>query len=100
MTPILEGTVSGFIFGGLAAASMLPMKFPDKKAALSAAFVDRFSIGLFVPLLKVSLASSPGWLIGLAVGLLLSLPSAIITKAYAPILIIGAVGGAVIGAVT
>lgn len=100
MTPILQGAVSGLIFGGLAAASMLPMKFPDKKAALTAAFVDRFSIGLFVPLLKLSLATSPGWLIGLAVGLILSLPSAIITKSYAPILIVGVVGGTVIGAVT
>ena len=31
------------------------------------------------------------------VALLLSLPDAIITKAYAPILILGAVGGLVIG---
>jgi len=30
-------------------------------------------------------------------GLLLSLPDAIITKAYAPILVLGAIGGLVIG---
>jgi hypothetical protein len=30
-------------------------------------------------------------------GLLLSLPDAIITKAYAPIIVLGIIGGAVIG---
>jgi hypothetical protein len=38
-----------------------------------------------------------GWATGLLTGLLLSLPDAIITKAYAPILIVGTIGGAVIG---
>jgi hypothetical protein len=36
------------------------------------------------------------WLNGLIFGVLLSLPDAIITKAYAPILALGAVGGVVI----
>jgi hypothetical protein len=31
------------------------------------------------------------------VGLLISLPDAIVTKAYVPILVIGVVGGAIIG---
>jgi hypothetical protein len=39
----------------------------------------------------------PGWAQGLVFGVLLSLPDAIITKAYAPILILGAAGGVVIG---
>ena len=34
---------------------------------------------------------------GLIFGILLSLPDAIITKAFAPILILGAVGGLIIG---
>ena len=34
---------------------------------------------------------------GLIVGLLISLPDAVITKAYAPILIVGAIGGSIIG---
>jgi len=33
----------------------------------------------------------------IVLGLLLSLPDAIITKAYAPILVLGAIGGLVIG---
>ncbi len=36
-------------------------------------------------------------MVGLVFGILLSLPDAIITKAYAPILILGAIGGTVIG---
>jgi hypothetical protein len=39
----------------------------------------------------------PGWAVGLFFGLLLSLPDAIITKAYAPILLLGWAGGVVIG---
>lgn len=99
MTPLVQGALSGLIFGSLTVASMLPMKFPDKRAALTAAFLNRFSIGLVIPLLKISV-TSPGWLLGLAIGLLLSLPSALITKAYVPILVIGAAGGAIIGALT
>jgi len=98
MTPLIQGLLSGLVFGGLAVASMLPMKFPDKPAALTAAFLDRFSIGLFIPLL-VGTLPVPGWLLGGAVGLLLSLPSANVTKAYAPIVIMGVIGGAVIGAI-
>ena len=39
----------------------------------------------------------PSWAQGLIFGILLSLPDAIITKTYAPILILGAVGGVIIG---
>jgi len=42
---------------------------------------------------------APGWATGLTFGLLLSLPSAIITKAYAPVLVVGALGGLIIGGV-
>jgi hypothetical protein len=36
-------------------------------------------------------------MIGLGVGVLLSAADAVITKAYAPILVLGALGGGVIG---
>ena len=88
------GAVCGLVFGLLAVASMIPLSFPDKRAALSAAFVDRFAIGLVIGMASLTW---PGWLVGLFFGLLLSAPSAIITKAWAPILGMGAVGGAVIG---
>ena len=76
---------------------MLPMSFPDKNVALLAAFINRFAIGLVIGC--VTLPSWPGWSVGLLFALLLSLPAALITKAYAPILIIGAVGGVIIGGV-
>ena len=98
MTPLLSGLLSGLTFGALDVCLMLPMSFPDKKAALLGAFFSRFAIGLVIPL--VQLPSWPGWLIGLVFGLLLSLPDAIITKAYAPILIVGALGGLIIGGLT
>jgi hypothetical protein len=98
MSPLLSGIVSGLIFGAISVGMMLPMSFPDKPAALLGAFFSRFGIGLVIVL--VQLPTWPGWLIGLVFGFLLSLPSAIITKAYAPILIVGAVGGFVIGGLT
>jgi hypothetical protein len=97
MSNINQGLVSGLIFGAISVAMMLPMSFPDKPAALLGAFLNRFAIGFVIGC--VSLPAWPGWAIGLLFGVLLSLPSAVITKAYAPILIIGAIGGAVIGGV-
>jgi hypothetical protein len=41
----------------------------------------------------------PGWAVGLCFGLLLSIPDALITKAYGPIIGMGAVGGSIIGMV-
>jgi hypothetical protein len=73
---------------------MLPLSFPDKRAALLGAFSDRFAIGLVIGCVQLPW---PGWALGLFFGLLLSLPSAIVTKTYAPILIVGGVGGLVIG---
>ena len=94
MNNILWGLVSGAVFGAVSVAMMLPMPFPDKKAALLGAFISRFGIGLVIGCVKLPW---PGWAIGLLFGLLLSLPDAIITKAYAPILIVGALGGLLIG---
>ena len=94
MSSVLWGAVAGVVFGALAVGLMLPMSFPDKQAALLAAFADRFAIGLVIGCAHIRW---PGWAVGAFFGLLLSLPSAIITKAYAPILIIGGLGGLVIG---
>jgi hypothetical protein len=73
---------------------MLPLVFPDKRAALLGAFINRFSIGFVIGAVTLPW---PDWLTGLMIGLLLSLADAIITKAYAPIIILGAVGGTLIG---
>ena len=93
----MSGLISGFIFGAASVAMMLPMSFPDKRTALLAAFINRFAIGLVIGC--VNLPDWPGWAVGLLFALLLSLPAALITKAYAPILIIGAIGGITIGGI-
>jgi hypothetical protein len=61
---------------------------------LAGAFVNRFSIGLVIGAANLPLAP---WLYGLIFGALLSLPEAIITKAWIPILSRGVIGGIVIG---
>lgn len=93
----MSGVISGIIFGAISVAMMLPMSFPDKRTALLAAFINRFAIGLVIGC--VTLPGWSGWAVGLLFGLLLSLPAALITKAYAPILIIGAIGGVLIGGI-
>ena len=87
------GILAGLAFGSVSVAMMLPLQFSDKRAALLGAFINRFAIGLLIPLVRLPL---PPLVSGLALGLLLSLPDAIITKAFAPILGVGAVGGVVI----
>lgn len=97
MSNIIRGLISGAIFGTISVAMMLPMSFPDKRIALLAAFLNRFAIGLVIGC--VVIPGWSGWAIGLLFGLLLSLPAALITKAYVPILAIGAIGGVIIGGI-
>jgi hypothetical protein len=86
--------IAGIVFGAVAVATMLPLSFPDKRTALLGAFTDRFAVGLVIGCVQLPW---PGWAMGLVFGFLLSLPSAIITKAYPPILILGGLGGLIIG---
>ena len=88
------GIVLGLLTGAASVATMLPMEFPDKRTALMAAFASRFMLGLFSatvvwPLHPVAT--------GAIVGLLVSIPDALITKAYAPILGLGVVFGLLCG---
>ena len=94
MTPLTYGLFSGGVLGALAIGPMFKMSFPDKRAAIAAAFIERFSIGVVIALVAVPW---PRWSTGLVFGVLLSLPSALITKARIPILVVGAVGGLLIG---
>ena len=94
MSRLLLGSICGVVFGVLVVVMMLPMELPDKRAALMGAFLNRFGVGFVIGAANLPL---PGWATGLIFGLLLSLPDAIITKAYAPIMILGLIGGAIIG---
>jgi len=96
MPRITLGIVCGLVFGVIDIAIMLPMSFPDKKTAITAAFIARFGIGFVI---GASRLPWPGWSVGLFLGLLLSIPDALITKAYAPIIGMGALGGTVIGVI-
>ena len=101
MPRLLLGVITGVLYGALSAASMLPLQFPDKRAALTGAFLNRLAIGIVIGAVigapQVVRTGAPPWGVGLVVGLLLSTADAVITKAYAPILIFGAIGGAIIG---
>jgi hypothetical protein len=73
---------------------MLPLTFSDKTAALTGAFLNRFAIGFVIGGARLP---APAWANRLIFGLLPSLPDAIITKASAPVLVLGAIGGLFIG---
>jgi hypothetical protein len=94
MSRLVLGTICGIVYGALSAASMIPLSFADKRAALVGAFLNRFSIGFVIGAARLPL---PDWASGLVFGVLLSLADAIITNAYVPILGLGAVGGLIVG---
>jgi hypothetical protein len=97
MNNIMLGIMFGLAFGIIDVLVMIPMKFENAQKrweAMGAAFIERFMIGFLVP--NVDLGIHPA-LTGGMLGLMLSLPSAIITRAYGPILGIGVVGGILTG---
>src|SRR5262245_18556464 len=96
MSKLTLGILCGVVYGLFSVATMIPLEFSDKKAAMLGAFINRFSIGFVIGIAALPL---PGWALGLLIGILLSLADAIITKTYAPILGLGAIGGLIIGVI-
>ena len=99
MDRLTLGLLCGLGFGAVTVLLMLiaPLHFEtprQKQEALVAAFIGRFMNGLLIPL--AALSTSPV-LNGVLISVGLSLAPAIISRRYAPILIIGVMGGAVIG---
>jgi hypothetical protein len=97
MNRILLGIIIGLLFGVIDVLLMIPISFPtpaDKRVAMTGAFFDRFAIGVLIGATNLPVAP---WLQGVIVSILVSLPSAIITRSYVPILAIGIVGGALAG---
>ena len=94
MTRVMLGTLLGLGFGVIDVLLMLPLSFPDKRAALLGAFCSRFALGFFAATVRLSV---PPVMSGVIVGMLTSVPDAVITKAYAPILITGILFGALAG---
>ena len=81
------GLLAGLVYGALSAASMLRMQFPDKRAALLGAFLNRLAIGIVIGAAagapQLVALRAPPWVLGLVAGLLLSAADAVITKACA-----------------
>ena len=96
MNSLLLGLILGVVFGVVAVLPMFKMNFPDKRAAIIGAFINRFAVGLLIP---NALPMIDPIARGLVIGMLLSLPDAIITKSYAPIMGLGVIGGLVLGVV-
>jgi len=94
MSKILLGVICGIVFGVISVLTMIPLKLEEKKTAMAGAFANRFAVGFVIGATDLPL---PMWASGLLFGLLLSLPDAIITKSWIPIMTLGAVGGVLCG---
>lgn len=92
--PLIKSLIFGLSFGLIDSLLMIPIPMEGKMVAVMGAFFSRFAIGFLIPLINLNY---PGWVKGLIVSLLISLPDAIITAAYLPILITGSIGGLIIG---
>ena len=80
MNRVWLGAVLGVTVGVADVLLMLPLQFQDRTAALLGAFCARFALGFFAATARLPLP--PIWA-GIVVGLLTSMPDAIITKTYA-----------------
>ena len=97
MSKITLGIISGLIFGIIDVLIMIPLKYENNRKrteAMSAAFVERFMIGFLIPNVEIGLHPA---IVGAILGFGLSVPSAIITRVYVPIIGIGIVGSIIIG---
>ncbi len=94
MNVITKGVIAGLIFGAVSVIPMFFMKFADKTTAMTASFISRFAIGFIIINIQLPV---PGWVKGALVGVVLSLPDALVTKQYAPILGLGLIGGIICG---
>jgi hypothetical protein len=88
------GALLGVTVGVIDVLLMLPLKFEDRTSALLGAFCSRFALGFFAATVRLPMSPIVS---GILVGLLTSLPDAIITKAYVPIMVTGVIFGAVCG---
>lgn len=95
MDKLTLGLLCGLVFGVLDVVVMIPLPEKDKRKkteAMMGAFIERFMLGFLIPNIDLGLHYA---ITGLILGLGLSLPTAIITRVYAPIVGIGIVGGVI-----
>jgi hypothetical protein len=48
MARLVIGIICGVVFGLVAVATMIPLEFGDKRAAMLGAFLNRFAIGVVI----------------------------------------------------
>ncbi|MBL7874768.1 MAG: hypothetical protein JNL53_03840 [Cyclobacteriaceae bacterium] len=94
MTNIVKGLIVGTVLGLVSVIPMVSMTFEDKARAMTASFISRFAIGFIIINMELPM---PGWIKGGLIGLVLSLPDALVTKQYTPILGLGMIGGVICG---
>lgn len=91
---------AGLATGALAVLAMLAIPFPtpeERRIALVAAFVDRTVLGFIVGPVARGLDVNGG-LAGLVLGVGFSVGTALITRAYLPVIGLGALFGLAVGA--
>jgi hypothetical protein len=94
MSRITLGVLMGLVIGAIEVAIMVPIKMPDKRTSMLGAFCSRFALGFFAATAQLPL---PPAVAGIVVGILTSLPDAVLTKAYGPVMVTGVVFGAAAG---
>ena len=94
MSNIIKGLIAGTIFGIVSLIPMFFLKIDNKEKAMIASFLNRFAIGFIIFNLDIEIS---GWLKGGLTGLVLSLPAAIISGKYLPIIVLGVLGGLICG---
>ncbi|MBK8567654.1 MAG: hypothetical protein IPN76_31130 [Saprospiraceae bacterium] len=76
MSNILNGAIAGTIFGIVSLIPMFFLEIDGKGKAMTASFFNRFAIGFVIFNMEIGITE---WLKGGLVGLVLSLPAAIIS---------------------
>src|SRR4051812_50083168 len=89
MSRLWLGLLAGLVYGALSAASMIPLEFPDKRAALLGAFLNRLTIGVVIGAAvgspQLDALRLPPWAIGLAAGVLLGAAGAGVSQGGGPL---------------
>lgn len=97
MDPVPLGIAFGIVLVAIDLTMLARLHWHSREQeveALAAAAIERFMLGLLIPTADFG---TPRWLTGVILGIALSLPSAILTRAYQPIIGFGLVAGLVLG---